>query len=162
MNITSDGKLDMTVLIFDYGNFSYICSTFAKRCKRVLLYVPYEEGFPKYNKYVMGSGMEGVEKVKSVWPYFDEIDLWFFADLYQGEFQDWLRNMGKAVFGSGKGEDMELLRDMMKRLQQDLGMDVNEYEVLYGIDHLQSHLDENDDRYIKTNVLRGGMETWHH
>lgn len=149
-------------MIFDYGNFCYVSETFAKSFKKVYLYIPYEEGFPKYNKYVMGSGLKNVEKVKSPWPYYEEVDLWYFADLYQGEFQDWLRNQGKAVFGAGRGEDMELLRDSMKRRQESLGMDVNDYTVVHGLDNLEDHLRENDNRYVKTNVLRGGMETWHH
>lgn len=153
---------NLTVLVFDYGNFSYVSEKFAKSFGRTLLYCPYEEGFPKYNKFMIGSGIPGVEKVQSFWPYFDQIDLFYFADLYQGEFQAWLRNQGKAVFGSGKGEDMELLRDMMKRKQQDLKMDLNDYEVIHGFDNLQNYLENNDDKYIKTNTLRGGMETWHH
>lgn len=153
---------NLTVLIFDYGNFCYTAETFSKVCKRVLYYCPFEEGFPKYNKYIIGTGLKNVEKVESFWPYFNEIDLWYFPDLYQGEFQSWLRNQGKAVYGAGTGEKMELLRDMMKYKQKELGMELNKFEVVYGLENLQKHLEENEDRYIKTNTLRGGMETWHH
>ena len=158
MSITSE----LTVLVYDYGGYSYIAERFARSCKRVLYYCPFEEGFPKYNKFVIGSGMEGVEKVQSFWPYFDDIDLWIFPDLYQGEFQDWLRNQGKAVFGAGGGEKMETHRDMMKSLQRSLGMELNQYEVIHGLNDLQKYLEKNEDKYVKTNVLRGGMETWHH
>lgn len=158
MSITKE----LTVLIFDYGNYAFVAEKFAKSYKRVLYYCPYAEAFPKYNKYMIGTGMDNVQKVESFWPYYDEIDLWFFTDLYQGEFQDWLRNNGKAVFGAGTGEKFELLRDMAKRIQKDLGMDLNEYDVIYGFDNLQKHLETNEDKYIKTNTLRGSMETWHH
>lgn len=153
---------ELTVLIFDYGDYLFLAEKFAKTYKKVYLYCPYEEAYPKYNKFMIGSGMKNVEKVKSFWPYFEEIDLWYFANLYQGEFQDWLRNMGKAVFGAGRGEDMELLRDSMKKYQESSGMDMNEYSVIYGLDSLQNYLQDNDDKYIKTNILRGGMVTWYH
>lgn len=153
---------EKTILVWDFGAFSYVAERFAKDYGRVLYYCPYDESFPRYNKYVIGSGLENVQKIDSFWPYYNEIDVWYFSDLYQGKFQQWLKNNGRLVFGSGMGAEMELYRDGMKSLQKDLGLELNEYEVIQGFDNLREYLKNNEDKYVKSNLLRGSMETWHH
>lgn len=157
-----DSLKDKTILVWDFGAFAYVAERLAKSYGKVLYYCPYDESFPQYNKFVIGKGLENVQKVESFWPYFNEIDIWYFSDLYQGQFQQWLKSNGKLVFGSGMGSEMELYRDNMKRLQKDLGLELNDYEVIEGLDNLREYLKTNDDKYIKSNLLRGSMETWHH
>lgn len=153
---------EKTILIYDFGSFTYVAERLAKAYGRVLYYCPYDESFPKYNKFVIGNGLDNVQKVESIWDHYNEVDAWYFSDLYQGKFQQWLKDNGKAVFGSGMGADMELYRDGMKRLQKQLGLELNDYEVIQGLDDLREYLKNNDDKYIKSNMLRGSMETWHH
>lgn len=153
---------DRTVLVIDYGNFFPVAERLARDFGRVLYYTPWETAFPKYHSYVIGTGVPGVERVYSLWKYFDQVDLFYFTDLYYGEFQEWLRGMGKTVYGPGRGEEMEIYRDRMKSLQRSVGLPLNSYEVVRGLDGLREMLQDSDDKYIKTNLMRGHFESFHH
>lgn len=153
---------DKTILVWDFGSFTYIAEKFAQDYGRVLYYAPFDESFPKHNKFVIGKGLKNVEKVESFWDHYHDIDIWYFSDLYQGQFQSWLKEQGKIVFGSGMGSEMELYRDLMKQHQKELGLELNDYKVIQGLDSLREYLKDNDDKYVKSNMLRGSMETWHH
>lgn len=153
------------VLIFDYGNFSYVAQTFAdpeKGFGRVLYYCPYEAAFVRHNPYIIGIGIPNVERIFNIWDYFDEIDLWYFTDLHQGAFQSWLRSLGKIVFGAGMAEELELYREKAKILQQDFGLPVNPYEVVKGVTELKDFLKDKSDLWIKSDFFRGDNETWHY
>jgi|ERR1700722_3855263 len=149
--------------VIDYGQFTEVAERLARNgFGRVLFYSPWETSFPTYNEYVVGKGLEGVEKIEDIWPYFDQIDVFVFPDLYHGGMQAWLRQQGKAVFGAGLGETMEIHRDRMKELQSTVGIPTNDYKVFNGIDDLREHLKTVDNKYVKTNLLRGSMESFHH
>ncbi len=91
-----------------------------------------------------------------------DVDIWTFPDLYMGDIQSWLREQGHLVFGAGRGEDMELHRDKMKIHLKELGLSVNKWEPIEGLDALRKHLEENKDLWVKTNMFRGAMESFHH
>lgn len=150
-----------TICLFGYGNFYYVAQKLAQTYGRVLYCLPWQTAFPKYNQYIVGQGVPGVERIDSIWPYFDQIDIFYFEDLFQGDFQEWLRAQGKLVFGAGKGENLEIYRDSFKELQKELGMSLNPYEVIKGVELLREHLKNKRDVFIKTNMMRGNMETFH-
>jgi hypothetical protein len=152
---------DKTVLCFDYGGFVEVAIRLSKNFGRVLYYCPYESEFMKHQPYIIGEGIPGVERVTNIWDYYHEIDLFFFTDLHQGPFQCWLRDHGKLVFGAGRGEDMELYRDRMKVLQKEIGLPVNDHDVVVGLDNLKIFLEDKEDVWVKTNLFRGDGETWH-
>lgn len=151
-----------TVMVIDYGNFFPVAERLARDFGRVLYYTPWEMAFPKYHNYVVGQNVPGVDRIYSIWEYYELTDLFFFCDLYMGSFQEWIRSQGKLVFGAGRGEEMEIYRDRMKSLQRSLGLPTNEYEVLRGIDGLREYLEDNDNKFIKTNLMRGHFESFHH
>lgn len=153
---------DKTVLHIDYGNFFPISERLSRDFGRVLYYTPWETSFPKYHNYVIGHNVPGVERIYNIWDYYDQVDLFYFSDLFMGSFQAWLRDQGKLVYGPGRGEDMEIYRDRMKSLQRSLGLPLNPYEVLRGLDGLREHLQDNDDVWVKTNLMRGHFESFHH
>jgi hypothetical protein len=153
---------EKTVLVIDYGNFFPVVERLARDFGRVLLYIPWEAPFPTHHKYLVGTGIPNVERVYSIWPYYYQIDLFYFCDLNMGPWQDFLRAEGRLVFGPGRGENMELYRDQMKGLQRSLGMAINPYEVIRGLDQLRAYLKEHDNKYIKTNLMRGHFESFHH
>lgn len=153
---------DKTILVIDYGNFLPVAERLARDYGRVLYYTPWETAFPKYHNYIIGSSVPGIQRIYNKWDYFDQVDLFFFTDLYQGDFQDWLRSQGKAVFGAGKGEEMEIYRDRMKGLQRSVGLPTNKYEIMMGLEGLREYLQDNDDKYVKTNLMRGHFESFHH
>src|SRR6185503_17153647 len=153
---------DKTALVIDYGNFLPVAQRLSRDFGKVYYYVPWETAFPKYNSYIAGTGVPGVQRIYNIYDYIDEVDLFFFCDLFMGPFQDWLRSIGKRVFGAGKGEEMELYRDRMKFLQTELGLPINQYDVLYGLDALRGFLQMSKNKFVKTNIMRGHIESFRH
>jgi hypothetical protein len=134
----------------------------AKGFGRVLLYVPWKNAFPKSNLFSVGEGLPNVEKVTDWEDYFDETDCYFFPDVYDGGLQLLLRSLGKPVWGSAKGEELELFRWETKHLLKELGLPVQPVERIIGLDALREHLMEVDDKFVKISRLRGDCETFHH
>lgn len=151
-----------TILIYDYGTNCDFAMKMVETYGRVLLYCPFDEAYPNPYRGRIGTGLFGVEKITNIWEYYDEVDIWAFTHLFQGEFQDWLRSRGKIVYGAGKGEALEIYRDQFKALQKQLEMPLNNHEEIIGMDALCEYLKEHEDVYIKNNVYRGIMESWHH
>lgn len=149
-----------TALIWDNGIFTEIAVTLAKTFGRVLYYVPWTSGMPKSNALMIGEGLEGVERVASPWGHFDDIDLWIFPDVYEGDLQDWLASQGKRVWGCRGGAELEIDRPKSKEQSKKLGIDIGPYKVITGLDALRSHLKKNDDQWVKISGTRGDMETF--
>lgn len=149
-----------TVLVWDNGLFAEIAITLAKDFGRVLYYVPWTSGFPKSNQQLIGSGIDGIERVLSPWPFFDDVDLWVFPDVYEGELQEFLAANGKRVWGCRMGAELELDRPKSKEATKKLGIDVGPYKVVTGLDALRKHLKANDDQWVKISSTRGDMETF--
>jgi len=82
--------------------------------------------------------------------------------MFQGTFQEWAVAHGKPVFGARTGEDLEIYRDEFKELLKKLSLDVNKYEIIEGMTALRKHLKGKSDKYIKVNMLRGNMESFHY
>lgn len=150
-----------TICLVGYGNSFFVAQKLAQDYGRVLYYIPSETSYPKYNQYIVGRGVEGVERIYNVWDYLPEIDIFYFEDLFQGGFQLWLRENGYIVFGAGKGEELEIQRDKFKELQKELGLPLNDYAVIKGLEDLRGYLKSLENKYIKINRLRGQMETFH-
>jgi len=152
---------DRTVLIYDHGLFVELAVTLSKHFGRVLLYVPWENGYPRSNAPRIGQGIKGVERVLSPWDHYDEIDLWIFPDVYEGALQQHLVDMGKRVWGCRMGEELELDRVKSKEHCKAIGIDIGPYAHIVGLDALREHLKDNDDQWVKISATRGDMETFH-
>jgi len=154
------GVSDMTVMIEDYGGFTYLVEVFARYFKRVLYYSPYESEFARSQPFIVGTGIPNVERIDNVDDYESQTDLFFFSDLHKGARQERLRDAGKAVFGSGKIQDLELYRTKLKELLKDLDLPVNEYEVAHGFSELKEKLKGKKDVWVKSDFFRGDGETF--
>jgi hypothetical protein len=117
-------------------------------------------GMPKSNALMIGDGLEGVERVASPWAFFDDIDLWIFPDVYEGELQEYLVKQGKRVWGCRMGAELEIDRPKSKEQSRKLGIDIGPYKVITGLDALRKHLKANDDQWVKISGTRGDMETF--
>lgn len=151
-----------TACVIDFGNYIKIAQVLSKTFEKVYYFNPYViNGYPEHNPSDIGRGVDGVIKIKEWEDYFEEIDIFIFPDCYYGGLQDMLRRMGKLVFGSGKGAELETDRGGMKRLQKELGLPINEYEEVEGMYQLEERLKVLEDKYIKSDH-RGDSETFHH
>lgn len=149
-----------TCLIWDNGVFTEMAVTLAKDFGRVLYYVPWTSGMPKSNALMIGEGIEGVERCASPWAYYDDIDIWIFPDVYEGDLQDFLVAQGKRVWGCRGGCELEIDRPASKERSKKLGIDIGPYKVITGLDALRKHLKANDDQWVKISGTRGDMETF--
>lgn len=152
---------DKIAIVYDNGLFIEIAKTLSKSFKKVYYYMPWKSGFPKSNQYIVGEGIEGIERIQNFWDYVDEADIIIFPDIYDGDMQLHLQNLGKLVWGGRKGEDMELYRDRMKKYMKSLGLFVTPFTVIKGTDKLREYLKQNDNVWVKQNVTRGDFETFH-
>jgi hypothetical protein len=160
---------DKTLGFVDYGNYLPAAMRLAREedgFGKVKYFCSWQSAYPKYDPYVIGYGVNTIlpnfEQVHSIFDMMADVDIWMFPDLYMGDIQDWLREQGHLVFGAGRGENMELHRDRMKVHLQELGLPVNKWEAIEGLDALRKHLEENKDLWVKTNMFRGAMESFHH
>ena len=152
-----------TIFVCDYGLFASWALKLTQYFGRVLYYCPFKSGFPKSQQFAIGTGLEGVERVIDFWDHVEEADIFFFPDVYDGDLQQHLRSLGYPVWGSGKGEELELMRWPTKLfLKKDLHLPVQPVERIVGIQDLREFLQENDNKYVKISLLRGDFETFHH
>ena len=150
-----------TALVQDNGLFAEIATELAKVFGKVYLVVPWENAYPKSAALRIGEGLANVEKIDSLWPVVDEVDLFVFPDVYHGALQDYLRSEGKRVWGSAMGEELELDRDYSKQVCTAHGLAVGSYEVITGMDALRDYLKDHDNRWVKISRTRGDFETFH-
>ena len=153
---------ESTICVYDRGLFISWAELFAKTFKRVLLYSDWKEAFPVSKKFHVGDGLDNVEHIPNFWDRIDDIDIFFFPDIIDGDLQAYLRSQGKLVWGSGKGEELEMMRYEAKQLFKKVGLPVSKFERIIGMPALREYLKKNDDLYVKLSGLRGDAETFQH
>lgn len=154
---------DKICCVFDTGgNYISMAQRLSKDFEKVYYTTNWQTSYPKWNLYSVGMGVEEIERIDSIWDVVDEVDLFVFPDLYLGSLQKHLRDMGKIVFGAGMGENMEIYRDELKELMEDVGLPVNEHKIIKGFSKLKKYLSDKEDKFIKTNLIRGNGETFHY
>lgn len=145
----------------DNGLFVHLAETLAPYFKRVLYYSTWEQAFPRSNAMLLGEGMPGVQRINSIWPLLDDIDLFVFPDILHGPLQVYLRGLGKRVWGSGLAEQLETHRAQSKQHLRELGLAVGPYRRISGMTELREYLQAHEDVYVKVSRTRGDMETFH-
>ena len=153
--------IDKVCCVFDNGLFPELACALVGQFKHVYYYSTWEGPFPRSSSMLIGKGIEGVERIDSIWPHIDNIDVFAFADILHGPLQVYLRSIGKRVWGSGLAESLELHRAASKRWLRDLGLPVGPYRALQGMAELRRHLQMHDDQFVKISRSRGDMETFH-
>jgi hypothetical protein len=153
---------DKTALIYDLGLFVDVATELVKDFGRVLYFCPgLEAPFPTSNPDLIGRGIPGVEKIPSIWPYLDDVDLFVFTDVGSGPLMRYLRSIGKRVWGCGMAEDLELNRPKSKKLLSKLGVPIGRYETMRGTTALKEYLKHHPNQYVKVSRFRGDMETFY-
>ena len=144
------------------GSYVSMAQRLSKEYKQVY-YCNYSwiDPYPKINKTQIGVGLNGITVIENPWDVYNEIDLWMFPDCYQGPFIEWLKSQGEKVWGSGAGEELEFERDLLKEHLQKLGLPVQPWQKIHGLDNLRLVLQEQEDVYVKINKWRGTVETFH-
>ena len=146
-------------LIMDFGVFTEFAVKLAESFGKTYYYTPWEGCFPSSRKRLIGYGLEGITRINNFWDYVDEADIIVFPDVSCGHIQTYLAKQGKAVWGSRKGEELELYRAASKGHLQSIGASVGAYEVVTGTAALRQYLKENDNQWVKVN-MRGDTESF--
>ncbi|HTB31414.1 MAG TPA: hypothetical protein VK808_05265 [Bacteroidia bacterium] len=155
----------LNILIYDFGLFFEHARRLAQDGHSVRYFTPFFGAYPKFEQYAPGLGFEdeGVEKVMT---FFDNVawaDLICFFDVGTGDIADYLRvkNPDKAIFGSSlKGDRLENNREFTRKIQEKIGLPVQESEVVKGISALREYLKKHPDKYVKLDIFRGDMDSF--
>jgi len=151
---------DKTLCVVDGGIFLSMAVHLAKYFKKVYYYTEWRVTYPKTNDIMIGEDIPEIERINFLFDKIDEIDLFFFPYIYNSDLQLHLESLGKRVFGSRRGDELELYRVEMKELMKKLELPVNDYKVIKGIDNLRKYLKANDNKYIKVSFTRGDFESF--
>ena len=151
-----------SVHIEDGSQFTFLAAKIAKSFGRVTYCSPWRSAFPSSSRTEIGEGIEGVERVSCYEEVMDETDLFVFPDLYQAHAQVRLRDLGKRVWGSGHGDELERFRSDAKHHIKELGIHQGEYEIVRGVEKLRAYLKKRDGEklWVKINDNRGDAETF--
>ena len=155
---------ELTVCVVDYGTFQCVAERLAESCAKVYYHAPINTEYRNIHNSAIGLGMPNVERVEAfIEPdLIKKVDLFCFLDIgYSGE-QAYLRSIGKAVWGSNGGDELERLRTRFIKTVQDLGLPMVESHKLRGLSNLVEFLKDKANWWVKINEFRDNMETWKH
>ena len=153
---------EATVCVVDYGSFICLAEKLSESFKKTYYYTPTSQEFYSIADLVKADGLENVERIHDLFEHIDEIDLFVFPDIGYGGLQQYLRSIGKAVWGSMGADKLEILRTKFLETLKELKLPVIHTETIKGLTELRDHLEDVENKWIKVNKYRGNMETWHH
>ncbi len=151
-----------SVCVVDSGVFAEIARSLSKSFGKVYYTSHWMTDYPSSYKTELGEGFPEYERVDDIWGIVDDVDLFVFTDLHQGELQLYLADQGKRVFGSRNGDELECDRTDAKEHFKELGIPQAPYEVVKGMDALRKYIKSRgeDKLWIKINRTRGDTETF--
>ena len=147
------------ILCWDTGNLVEIARRIARN-EDVAYFVEWANDVPKFYHYGVGQGFRNIEKIKQFDSHIDKADVICFFDIGKGEMAARLRKEGKTVFGGGLGEELELNRIYAKKVQKEIGLPVQPYRVIKGIENVIEHVKRSPEKFIKISTYRGDMESF--
>jgi phosphoribosylamine-glycine ligase len=152
---------DLTAIVYDRGGlYLYCAEKLAEKYKKVMYYLADADAYPTSQKHTIGMGIKNVKRIHDFWKNIDKVDIVYFFDCYDGELQHWLREKGYTVFGSGRGEQVEIDKIKFLELLEELGLPCAETYLAEGMDDLCEYLKEHDGKtlFLK-NLHRGDFES---
>jgi phosphoribosylamine-glycine ligase len=142
----------MTLLCMDYGQQTKFAQAMALKFETVYYWNPnIHDGFQDVRDVEIGKGLTNVIKITEWTTVIPEVDLIAFTDCYEPGLQQYFRDQGIPVFGSGHSSLLETDRVYLKNVLETLGLPIGPYEIVNGIDYLEYVLREKEEVYIKNN-----------
>ena len=152
---------DKTILVSTQPLFVSLAERLSRDFGRVLLHVPIAGSFPGMNIGMVGTGIDGVEKVDSVFgKHFSEVDCFCFPDLGNADIAVYLEGQGKRVWGARRGEEIEQRRELCKKIMEEHGLPVQPWKIVKGITQLIAHLKAHENQHVKIDRWRGVTESF--
>jgi len=150
-----------SVLVIDDGMFIEFAIRLSRDFGAVYYWSNWKSEYPKSKDDRIGYGVPGIERVSEVYDYIDEVDLIVFTSIYHGDWQQWLREKGYRVWGSGRGDVLERDRLYANEYYKELKLPQPKLKKVIGIQALKDYLEDKTDKWIKVSQYRGENETWH-
>lgn len=146
------------LLIFDSGGYTTLLPSLRENFD-VFYHCVHDTSYPRSNAAQVGKGIEGVNYVSRFWDEVPNADLIAFFDCRFGDQQEYLRDNGYKVWGSGNGAELENMRFESNQMLGEVGLSMVDMEKIIGIKKLREFLKENENIYVKSN-WRGDFETF--
>jgi len=156
----SDDLSTKVVTVVDNGLFVDIALRIAPAFKKVYFWSPWQSAFPRSSTVLVGDGFDEIDRTRWLFDAIEKSDLIVFPDVYWQDLQVFLEKTGKLVWGSRKGEVLELNRAKTKELLKSLDLPVGPYEVVRGMRALRSYLLDHPNSWVKLSINRGDAETF--
>jgi hypothetical protein len=152
---------NLSVHVQDSGLFVELARVLSRHFSRVTYWCPWHRAFPRSSEVEIGDGIPGIKRVADISEVINETDLFIFPDIYAGPTQLYLQDLGKRVWGSRDGDELERFRSEAKNHFKELGISQGSYEVIRGVQKLRKYLQkrEGETLWVKINNTRGDMET---
>jgi len=151
-----------SVAVVDNGLYSELALKLSKTFGKVWYSCPWIDDFPNSYRVKLGEGFTEFERVDDVLEVVDDVDLFVFPDSNQGILQTHLADLGKRVWGSRLGDELELYREDSRAFYDSLGILQPPYEVVKGMKNLRAYIKGrgNDKLWVKISFTRGDTETF--
>lgn len=165
---------DVVALVIENGGYHPFALELSKTYKKVYYYTPWESAFPSMADAVVGSEWENGEmldtfdgfplvRIKDMFEVLDEVDCVICPDVYNYDFQEYLRGLKKPVFGCFLGGELELDRWNAREMFKDKNMDLPTAKRIVGIDNLKKYLEKQKNKvWVKIGFYRKEFETFAH
>lgn len=154
---------EATILIYDFGLNTNLSLHIAKKCKKVIYFCPWAEGFPEAFKFLITDGLEeyNVEHSTTFFDKIDRADLLIFPDTFCWDLATFLISKGYPVFGAGNAEVLENDRFFAKKKQKEFGLPMTSIYKTKGLKELESLFKDKGikDCFLKLSGIRGSWET---
>ena len=171
---TSDYKDKVALVRDSSGWYLSLAIKLGESFKQVWYFNNWASASPSSNPMLIGEGLEklNVYKADYLWDKVREkkedgtplIDIFIYPDIYFHDEQFLLEDMGRRVFGSRNGDELEIYRWASHKHLMKLGLPQPESKLIDGLEKLREYCKDpkNDDTWIKISFTRRDSETWHH
>jgi len=147
-------------LVWDRGLYTYLAQKLGESFGEVWYYLPQSDPYPKSPTAQIGVGLAELTRVYDFWKYVDLADVIVFFDCYDGKLQQYLREKGYRVFGSGLSEKIELDKVLFLQTLEEVGLPVPHTYRAEGVDDLLQYLEKSKgEKWLKASYYRGDFET---
>lgn len=155
----------MNALVLDSsGQFSEHASALAEGGKnKVYFHTVWEDGEPDFEDYAEGLDFDHLTKVRNISPLIKEADLVASFDVATNDILNIIKtnHPKKSCFGAGLGERLEHDRWNLKQLIKKVGLPYQKAVKIKGIDALRKYLQEHKDVYVKIDIWKKNLESFH-
>jgi hypothetical protein len=153
---------DKSVLIYDFGMGCEFAQRLGREFGKVGYFTPWQKSFPDSNDSLIGEGFDNVTREMDFWQNVDKYDMVACFDTHTADVVEYLRSHGKMVFGAGRAELLELNRWKGRKVQQTVGLPIQNTEKIIGLTNLKKRLAVVKNKYVKLSLFRGAIETFFH